>query len=45
MMRFCCRTHGEPLVFDCPRFWWACPEYRICGTYVTEEFIDRRTTE
>ena len=39
-----CRTHGEPLVHDTMRAMYRCPEYPICKTGVSDEYIARRAT-
>lgn len=39
---YVCNMHGEPLRYDAPRNTWKCPEFTICGTYVTDEFVHLR---
>lgn len=39
---YICNMHGEPLLYDSQRALWKCPEYIVCGTYVTDEFVHLR---
>jgi hypothetical protein len=36
-----CRMHGEPLLWDYQGLWWRCPEFFVCGTFVTDEHYHR----
>lgn len=37
-MHYCCRMHGEPLIYRPHLLRWICPEYSICGTFVSKEY-------